>query len=70
MKPIFLALIYILFFSCNRSENDTNKNSIPQKVFIEALTKDSLQKNKSHIDSEEFVDSVMQVLDEAIDSPK
>lgn len=70
MKPLFLALLSILLFNCNRSENKTKEDYKPEKAFLDALTKDSLQKNKSHIDSEEFVDSVMQILNEAIDTPK
>ena len=61
----------MLLFSCNHPENiqdDDAEHS--KKIFIDALLKDSLPKKKSHIDSKEFVDSVMQILNETIDPPQ
>lgn len=61
----------MLLFSCNNPKNiqdDDAEHS--KKTFIDALLKDSLPKTKSHIDSEEFADSVMQLLNKAIDPPQ
>jgi hypothetical protein len=58
-------------FSCNTNFTE-NSNKLPQK-FLEELqgkTNDNILKNKNHMDSAVFVDSVMLILNEVIDPPQ
>jgi len=52
-------VLVAFLFSCN---NET----ISLEAELDSIEKDSIRKSKSHIDSEIFVDSVMEVLNEAI----
>jgi hypothetical protein len=72
MKAITLIFLFsLLLFSCGHPKSNQDEDAVhSRKIFIDALTKDSLKKKKSHIDSEEFVDSVMQILNEGIDPPQ
>lgn len=70
MKRLFI--LTIILTSCGNSVNDLEEDINSKKRVYDSLNifqktiEDSLQKNKSHIDSEVFVDSVMDVLDKAI----
>lgn len=76
MKHLFfISLALLTIISCNNSADSINKlegetNALKKQydslTVLQKVVEDSLQKNKSHIDSEIFVDSVMKILDEAI----